>query len=159
MSIYSNVTEQDLNNLCQFSEQQKNQRVPKSKNRILKQTHDNKLAESLSPITKNLDQVNETTKKRREFIKESNSANETPQLAIENNQNDISLLMKERLSSLTRASNSLRLKQDDLGIMSILGTLLQTGGKKFKINDDVFELSPELHKTLSSTSYTGKTMR
>ena len=102
--------------------------------------------------------MNKTTKKREELIKES--ANETPQLAIENNQNDNSLLMKERLSSLTRASNSLRLKQDDLGNMSILGPLLQTlGGNKFKINDDVFEFSPERHKTLSSTSYTGKTVR
>ena len=52
MSIYSNVTEQDLINLRKLSEQQKEQRSPKiKKKRILKQTHDIKLAESLSPIT------------------------------------------------------------------------------------------------------------
>ena len=45
MSIYSNVTEQDLNNLCKLAEQQKDQRVEKIKKRILKQTHDIKLAE------------------------------------------------------------------------------------------------------------------
>ena len=55
MGIYSNVTEQDLINLRKLAEQQKNQRVEKIKNRILKQTHDVKLAESLSPITKTLD--------------------------------------------------------------------------------------------------------
>ena len=62
MSIYSNVTEQDMNNLRKLAEQQKNQRALKIKNRILKQTHDVKLAESRSPITKKLDDINETTK-------------------------------------------------------------------------------------------------
>ena len=54
MSIYSNVTEKDLDNLRKLAEQLKNQRALKIKNRILKQTHDIKLAESLSPITKKL---------------------------------------------------------------------------------------------------------
>ena len=40
MSIYSNVTEQDLDNLRKFAEQQKEQRALKIKNRTLKQTHD-----------------------------------------------------------------------------------------------------------------------
>ena len=57
MSIYSNVTEEDLINLRKLAEQQKNERALKIKNRILKQTHDDKLAESLSPITKKLDEV------------------------------------------------------------------------------------------------------
>ena len=52
MSIYSNVTQDDLTNLRNLAEQQKNQRALKIKNRILKQTHDKNLAESLSPITK-----------------------------------------------------------------------------------------------------------
>ena len=53
MSIYSNVTEEDLINLRKLSEQQKNERALKIKNMILKQTHDVKLAESLSPTLKN----------------------------------------------------------------------------------------------------------
>ena len=57
MSIYPNVTEQDLANLRKLAEQQKNQRAEKIKNRSLKQTHDVKLAESLSPTTKKLDEV------------------------------------------------------------------------------------------------------
>ena len=53
MSIYSNVTEKDLDNLRKLADQQKNERALKIKNRILKQTHDVALADSLSPITKN----------------------------------------------------------------------------------------------------------
>ena len=82
MNIYSIVTEQDLNNLCKLAEQQKNQRAEKIKNRILKQTHDVKLAESLSPITKRLDEVKESTDKLGDVIKESQP--KTSQLAIEN---------------------------------------------------------------------------
>ena len=63
MRIFSNVTEQDLFNFCELAEQQKNQRALKIENRILKQTHYLKLAESLSPITKKLDTVNDSTRK------------------------------------------------------------------------------------------------
>ena len=45
MSSSSSVTEQDLNNLRRLAEQQRTQRAPKIKNRILKQTHDIKLPE------------------------------------------------------------------------------------------------------------------
>ena len=88
MSIYSNVTEQHLNNLRKLAEQQKEQRALKIKNRNLKQTHDVKLAESLSPIAKKLDETSEklgdvikgSTQKLGNVIKENNQ----PQLAIEN---------------------------------------------------------------------------
>ena len=52
MSIYSNVTEQDLIFLRKLAKQQKDQGALKIKIRILKQTHDIKLAESLSPSLK-----------------------------------------------------------------------------------------------------------
>ena len=65
MSIHSNVTEHDLINLRKLAEQQKNQRGLKIRNRNLKQTLDNiKLEESLSRITKNLDTIFESIKKR-----------------------------------------------------------------------------------------------
>ena len=57
MSIYSNVTQEDLIKLRKLAEQQKNQRVPKIQNSILKQTRDKKLAENLSPMTKNLEEL------------------------------------------------------------------------------------------------------
>ena len=74
MSIYSNATEQNLINLRKLAKQQENERAPKLKNRILKQTHDIELTESLSTITKNLDEVIEAIQKIGEFIKE----NKTP---------------------------------------------------------------------------------
>ena len=86
MSIYSNVTEQDLNKLRKLADQQKEQRTLKIKNRILKQTHDVKLAESLSPITKRFGKVKESTEKLGGVIEESQP--NTPQPAIENNQDD-----------------------------------------------------------------------
>ena len=49
MSIYSNVTAKDLDNLRKLADQQKNERALKIKNRILRQTHDIQLAESSSP--------------------------------------------------------------------------------------------------------------
>ena len=80
MSICSNITEQDLVNLRKLAEQQKNERAHKIRNKILKQSHDIKLAESLSSITKKIDEVKETTQKLGDVIKESI----TPQPAIEN---------------------------------------------------------------------------
>ena len=68
MSNYSNITEQDLENLRILAEQQKNERAQKIKNRILKQTHYVKLAENLSPITKKLDTINESTKEIGYFV-------------------------------------------------------------------------------------------
>ena len=85
MSIYSNVTEQDLDNQRKLAEQQKEQRAHKFKNRILKQTHDKKLADSLSPITTRLDLVeNNKGVKIGDIIKKSK--HEKHQLAIENTQ-------------------------------------------------------------------------
>ena len=51
MKIYSIVAEQDLFNLRNLSEQQKDQRALKIKKRFLKQTHDIKLAEIFPPKT------------------------------------------------------------------------------------------------------------
>ena len=85
MSIYSNVSEQNLINLRKLAEQQKNQRALKIKNRILEKTHDKKLAESLSPLTKRLDLIeNNKGEKIGDIIKKSESESET--LAIENTQ-------------------------------------------------------------------------
>ena len=86
MSFYSNVTAQDLINLRKLAEQQKKQRALKIKKRFLKQTHDVKLAESLSPITNKLDETSEnlgdvfkeSTQNLGNVIKDNN----TPQLAI-----------------------------------------------------------------------------
>ena len=79
MSIYPNVTKEDLINLRKLAEKQKNNRAEEIHKKGLKQTHDIKLAESISPITKKIDEVNKTTKKLGDVIKESNSENENYQ--------------------------------------------------------------------------------
>ena len=94
MSIHSNVTKQDFINLRKVAEQQKDQRAFKIKNRILKQTHDIKLAESLSPITKTLD---ESTEKTSEVIKETNSEDNIKTLP---DSSKFSISMREMIGSL-----------------------------------------------------------
>ena len=53
MSIFYNVTEQDLTKIFKLAQQQKNQRVEKTWNRFSKQTHTIQLAERFKPIIKN----------------------------------------------------------------------------------------------------------
>ena len=73
MSIFSIVTEKDLDNLRKLAQQRKEQRSLIIKNRNLKQTHDVKLAGNLSPIPKKLDSISESTDKIANVVKESNS--------------------------------------------------------------------------------------
>ena len=180
MSIYSNVSEQDLINLRKLAEQEKAKRALKVKNRIFKQNHDNKLAESLSPITKKLE---ESTKKITEVINPPNSENENNQEIVpvkfesedsedENidkkigikalpNSFKFSKQMPNTISKLMSSKNSLKIDQDErTGGPSINGIpILILGGDSWKIGDNVYEITPEIHKALSSTLYTGETMK
>ena len=157
MSIYSNVTEQDLENLRKLAEQQKNERALKIKNRILKQTHDVKLAESLSPITKKLDTINESTQKISHVIKEYNSKVDIKALP---NSSKFSNSMRQMIGSLMNSRNSLKINQDETGRTNILGVPIQISeGDTIKIGENVYELSPEIYKALTYTTYTGNTMK
>ena len=157
MSIYSNVTEQDLDILRKLAQQQKEQRALKIKNRILKQTHDIKLAESLSPITKKLDTINESTQKVGDIIKETSSNEKIKALP---NSSKISNAMRQMIGSLMNSRNSLKITQDETGRANILGVPIQISeGDTMKINETVYELTPEINKALSDTGYTGKTMK
>ena len=173
MSIYSNVTEQDLINLRKLAQQQKEQRAEKFKNRILKQTHDKKIAESLSPITKEL---KKSTKKISEDIKESNSENENNQEIVpveiesedENIQTNLRALpnssifsdqMTKTLGRLMSSANSLKIKSTTSGA-TILGVpIITLGGDRIQIKDNIYDLTPEIYKALSYTGYDGKTMQ
>ena len=64
----------------------KNHCAPKIENRILKQTHDTKLAENLSAITKNIEEGNESTRNLGEVIEKPQPENNIPQPAIEDTQ-------------------------------------------------------------------------
>ena len=157
MSIYSNVTEQDIDNLRKLAEQQKEQRAPKIKNRILKQTHDIKLAESLSPITKKLDKINKSTQEVGDIIKESNSEKIIKALP---NSSQFSDSMRQMLGSLMNSKNSLKITQVESGKANILGVPIQiSGADTIKIDENIYELTPEIYKALSDTGYTGKNMK
>ena len=176
MSIYSNVTEKDLENLRKLAEQQKNQRALNIKNRILKDTHDIKLAESLSPITKKLDKINKSTKKIRKVITPSNSEGENNQEIVpveiesedENIQTNLRALpnssmfsdqMKKTLGRLMSSANSLKIDTTPSGA-TILGVpIITLGGDKLRIQANDYDLTPEIYKALSFTGYDGKTMK
>ena len=172
MSIYSNVTEQDLINLHKLAEQEKEQRALKIKNRILKQTHDVELAESLSPITKKLDEfnkstresltpksekldtINESTQKVGDIIKESNDENNKEIVTTP------STLLKDTFESLSGTSTSLKLNKDKIDNLCILDTPIRSiGGDKIQVYDNIYEVTPQIHKALSNPSYTGKSMK
>ena len=157
MSIYSNVTQKDLDNLRKLADQQKEQRAIKIKNRTLKQTHDVKLAESLSPITKKLDEVNKSTQEVGDKVKESKSKIDLEALP---NSSNFSNSMREMIGSLMRSKNSLKITQDESHRANILGVPIQiSGADTIKINENIYELTPEIYKALSDTGYTGKDMK
>ena len=171
MSIFSNVTEKDLDNLRKLAEQQKNERALKIRNKFLKQTHDKTLAESLSPITNKLD---ETTEKLGEVIKESQP--KTPQLAIANTQTPAiestttsqSLpIENERIQPgvlyETSLENTLSNMKNNSGFFNIEETdddeifwngfpVEKMGGNKLKICGKIHNITPSIQKVLTETS-------
>ena len=180
MSIYSNVNEQDVINLSKLAEQQKNQRAPKIKNRILKQTHDVKLAESLSPITKKLDETNknlsdvikESTQNLGNVIKENNTPQpaigNTPQPAIENTPQPIE--DNEGNVYDVELENTLNKMIDNTGFFKThydkqRGWILNNypnkmpGGTKIEIDKNDYNITPGLQKVFTDTKYeTAKSM-
>ena len=146
MSISSNVTEQDVINLRKLAEHRKNYRAEKSKNRILKQTNDVKLAESLSTITRKLDTINESTKNLENFIIK----------ALPNSSNFIDS-MRKTIGSLMRSKISLKIAQNESRSANILGVPIQiTGADTIKMSENIYESTPEVYKALSYTGYSGK---
>ena len=174
MSIYSNVTEQDLINLRKLAQQQKEQRALKIKNRILKETHNVKLAESLSPITKRLDLVeNNKGEKIGELIKKSEQETpaientqaqpETPQAAIENTlapqpvENNEGVIydveLENTLNNMKNNTGFFKIEERDNGDVFWNGFPVEKiGGKRIKINENVFDITQGIQKVLTDTS-------
>ena len=177
MSICSNVTEKDLDNLHKLSQQQKNLRALKIKNRILKQTHDVKLAESLSPIT---DKLDETSKNLSDVIKESTqnlgnviNENNTPQLAIENtpqlaieNSPTTQQPIENNESEVydVELENTLNKMKDNTGFFKThydrqRGWILNNypiktpKGTKVEINENEYDITPGLQEVLTDHTY------
>ena len=162
MSNYSNVTEQDLLNLRKLAEQQKEERALKIKNRILKETHNIKLAESLSPITKKLDEVKKTTQKslspitkqlakidKKSEVIDGNT--QTP--AIENI--NISRSLLDTLSFMKTSKNVFKLIEDDVGKVFWNEVLIKPlGGNKISINDREYDITPDIQAYFTNTKLT-----
>ena len=138
MSIYSNVTEQDLINLRKLAQQQKEQRALKIKNRILKQTHDDKLAESLSPITKRLDLVeNKKGEKIGELIKKLES--ESSAIEDTETQPETPAIENTQIQPETPAIENTQTQPGTLYDVSLENTLTNMKDKEkglFKIRED-----------------------
>ena len=163
MNIYSNVTEQDLNNLCKLAEQQKNQRAEKIKKRTLKQTHDVKLAESLSHITKKLEEVSKSTQKLGDVIKQSQP--QTPQIAIEKTPTTHQPIgNKERNIYDVELENTLNKMKDKTGFFKtqhkpLRGWILNSfsigtpGGTEVGISFNKYDITPGLQKLFTDTKF------
>ena len=136
MSLSSNVTEKDLINLRNLADQQKNQRALKIKNRNLKQTHDVKLAESLSQITKKLDEVNETTKNLGEiFIKSDveDGNRQTPVMKKIFGKKSL----RDTLTLMKKGKNFFKLQdKPDGNVFWNKIPIIALGEKKISFNDD-----------------------
>ena len=162
MSNYSNVTEQDLINLRKLAEQQKAQRALKIRNKILKQTHDKKLAESLSPITKKLDEVKEITQELVDIIKKSKP--DTPQIAnantqapaIENTTTSQSLL--DTLSFMKKSKNFFKLEEDGNKVVWIKNPIKPLVDNRISIKDQEYDTKPNIQAYFTDTKQTNKNM-
>ena len=163
MSIYSNVTEKDLNILLKLAEQQTEQGALKIKNRFLKQTHVVELAESLSPITKKLDTINESTKKISEFIEESkpsqniktishNSRSQTQ--AIENA--NISQSLFDTLAFMKTSKNFFKLTEDDGKVYWNEVFINSLGDNRICIKNQAYDISPDIQAYFTITKLTTK---
>ena len=155
MSVYSNVTENDLENLRKLADQQKNQRALKIKNRILKQTHDIKLAESLSPITKKLEEVNETTKKlgKKSDVEDGNT--QTP--AIENVTTSQSL--RDTLSFMKKSKNFFKLEQTHKDkVFWNKRHIKALGENRISIINQEYDIKPNIQIYFTNTNQTTKNM-
>ena len=162
MSIYSNVTEQDLINLRKLAFQQKEERAVKIKNRVLKQTHDEKLAQSLSPITKELDEVNKTnqeslssiTKQLAKLDKKSEVTDGNTQTpAIENT--NISRSLLDTLAFMKQSKNFFKLIEDNDGTVFWNEMLIKPlGGNKISINNREYDVSPDIQTYFTNTKLT-----
>ena len=153
MSIYPNVTEQDLINLRKLAEQQKNQRVKKNRKRILSQTHGVKLAESLSPITEKLDEVKKSTQEVGKIIKKSqpsqnlktisqNSESQTP--AIKNTTASRSLL--DTLTHMKGNKSFFNVIEKDGDVFWNKILIIALGENWISFKDQEYNIKPNIQK-------------
>ena len=115
-------------NLRKLAEQQKNQRALKIKKENLKQTHDIKLAESISPITKNLDVTIESTKFLGETVKKSDVEDGNTKTPANENITCTQSL-GDTLSFMKRSKNFFKLEEKGNGKVSLKDVFVKPIGE------------------------------
>ena len=148
MSIYPNVTEEDLASLEKLANQQKNEKARTIKNRVFKQTYDKKLAETFEPVTKKIDQVVEATK-------ELESPNVVNSLVIKTPPGiTVSEELAVTLGAMKGNRNVFRIAKNEQGQRTINGVDFKiVGENSLKIGNNTYELTPEIQKALTQTEY------
>ena len=145
-------------NLCKIAEQQKEQRVLKFKKGILKQTHDIRLAESLSPITKKLDEVNESTKQLGKIVKNTDvedGISQTP--AIKNIPGTQSL--RDTLTHMKGSRNFFELvEKDDGQVFWNKIPVKALGENRISVKDLEYDIKPNIQTYFTNTKLTTKNM-
>ena len=156
MSNYSNVSEQDSIILRKLAEQQRNQRALKIKNRNLEQTHYKSLAESLSPITKKLDIINESTKQLGEAVKISDVEDGNTQRPAKESITATQSL-RDTLTPMKRSKNFYKLEEKDNGKVFWNDVFIKLSGEnRITIQGVEFEITPDIHTYFTNTKLTTK---
>ena len=136
--------------------------MKKNENRISKQTHDIKVAESLSSITKELNEVRESTHKLGDVIKENN----TPKLAIGNTHKALPIdnekinpgviydaSLENTLNNLQTNTGFCNIEERDNGNIVWNGFQVEKkGSNKPKIIEKIYNITPGIQKVLTDTS-------
>ena len=104
-------------NLVKIADQQDNQLALKIKIIILKQTHYIKLSGSSAPITRKLQEVNETTKNWEKYLKKN-----VPQPAIENTPPPQPIEKNAGLIFVTELENTLKNLKNSTGFFKHMKT-------------------------------------
>ena len=107
-----------------------------------------KLAESLSPITKKLEKLNESTQKVGDVLKEPNSEKNNIQANLKSlpNSTNFSISMRQIFGSLMNSPDSFKITQNESGRANILGVTVQISGPDtIKLNEKTKKLVIEGH--------------
>ena len=68
--------------------------------------------------------------------------------------------MRQMLGSLMNSRNSLKVTQDESGTATISGTPSQISrADTLKVNENIYDMTPEIYKALTYPTYTGKNMK
>ena len=164
MSIYPTITKQGKINFDELTEKQKKQRATETKNRNLKQTHDIKVAENLSPITKKLDNINETTENLGEVVEKSEVEDgNTQTLAIQNiigtqSSRVTSAFMILFYDSEKGKKNSSIVEKDNGDVFWNNILLRPLGENRIIIKNVEYDITPEIQRKFTNINLTTKSL-